>query len=283
MAFDPWKHAENALGIPEIRERLRRIPNRLNEYGYDAWGFHPETAARVLSLAYALYRRYWRVEVHGIERVPHGRVVLAANHSGQLPVDGLLLWVAMAMEADPPRIARGMAERWFPTLPYISILMPRMGHVLGDPTNCERLLENGEAILVFPEGARGCGKTWWHRYELVDFGQGFVRLALKTRSPIVPIAVIGGEEQMPSLYNWETLARLLGMPYFPVTPTFPLLGPLGGLPLPTKYHIYFDEPVEFEGDPDGPDAEIVPMVEVVKSKIKRMIEYGLEQRTSVWW
>lgn len=267
----------------EVKRRLKRLPNKLNEFNYDAWGFHPEVAKYGLTLAVWLYRYYWRTEVFGIEKVPTGRVLLIANHSGQLPMDGLLIATAMFMEADPPRLTRAMIERWFGRLPVLSTFAARHGQILGDPKNCVKLLQNGECVLVFPEGVRGSGKLWYDRYQLMEFGLGFMRLALKTKTPIVPVSVIGGEEQAPALYNLKSVADLLGMPYLPITPTFPWLGPLGLLPLPTKYRIYFGDPLQFTGDPNETDEEVQKKVDIVKSKIYKNIRYGLAQRKNIFW
>jgi 1-acyl-sn-glycerol-3-phosphate acyltransferase len=268
--------AMDGLVDPEVDARLRRIPNRLNDYGYDAWGFNPEQAKYFYSFAALLYRHYFRVETEGIHHVPPGRVLLIANHGGQLPFDGLMLSTAMLLAAEPPRAVRGMAEKWFPTLPVMSWMMPRLGHVVGTPHNCVQLLEHDEAVMVFPEGVRGSGKLWDERYQLKEFGRGFLRLALRTRTPIVPVGIVGSEEQAPSFANLKPLAKALGFPYFPVGPTL-------GLPLPSKYHIYFDEPLVFEGHPDEPDAEMERKVEVVKSKIARLLHYGIESREGVFW
>lgn len=267
----------------EIKRRLKRLPNKLNEYNYDAWGFHPEMAQYGLQVCVWLYRYYWRTEVYGIEKVPTGRVLMIGNHSGQLPMDGLNIAAAMFMDAEPPRLVRTMIERWFGNMPILSTFVARQGQILGDPQNCIKLLENDECVLVFPEGARGSGKLWYDRYQLVDFGLGFMRIALKTKTPIIPISIIGGEEQMPAFYNMKTLAKLIGAPYLPLTATFPWLGPLGVIPLPTKYHIYFGDPLYFEGDPNETDEEIQKKVDIVRSKIYKNIRYGLAQRKSIFW
>jgi 1-acyl-sn-glycerol-3-phosphate acyltransferase len=267
----------------EIKRKLKRLPNKLNEFNYDAWGFHPEIAKYGLTLSYWLYKYYWRTEVFGIEKVPEGRVLLIANHSGQLPIDGALICVAMLMEAEPPRLARAMIERWFGASPVLSTFAARHGQILGDPKNCIKLLENNECVLVFPEGVKGSGKVWYDRYQLMEFGLGFMRLALKTKTPIVPISVIGGEEQAPSLYSSKTLAKIFGLPYFPFTPTFPWLGALGLIPYPTKYRIYFGDPLEFNGDANDTDDEIQKKVDIVKSKIYKNIRYGLAQRKNIFW
>jgi len=267
----------------EIKRRLKRLPNKLNEFNYDAWGFHPEMAQYGLQLCVWLYRYYWRTEVHGIEKVPEGRVLLIGNHSGQLPMDGVNIAAAMLMDAEPPRLVRTMIERWFGTMPLVSTFASRNGQILGDPKNCIKLLENDECVMVFPEGARGSGKLWYDRYTLVDFGLGFMRLALKTKTPIVPVSVIGGEEQMPSFYDAKPLAKMLGLPYFPITPTFPWLGLLGFVPFPTKYHIYFDDPIYFEGTGNETDAEIQKKVDIVKKRILDNLSFGLAQRKHIFW
>src|SRR5262249_8285774 len=156
--------------------------------------------------------------VRGIENVPRGRVLLIANHSGQIPIDAALIGASLFMDAEPPRFMRAMVERWAHTLPFVSLLFSRVGQVVGVPENAHRLLEQEEALLVFPEGSRGISKTFDRRYQLVDFGLCFMRLAIETNTPIVPVAVIGGEEQYISVANVESLAKLFKMPAFPVIP-----------------------------------------------------------------
>jgi 1-acyl-sn-glycerol-3-phosphate acyltransferase len=268
----------NTAPLPEgVREQLREDA-QVNSAGYDPWGLHVETAERTLRSAHWLYERYFRVKTHGIENVPAGRVMLVPNHSGQLPLDGMFVAMAMIFDGAPPRIVRGMVERWFPSLPFISTLFVRCGQTVGDPRNCIRLLERDQAILVFPEGVRGSGKTYWNRYQLQRFGTGFLRIALQTNTPIVPVAVVGAEETYPSIYNADWLARLLKIPYVPVTPTWPLLGPLGAIPLPVQIDLHFGEPLRFDGDADSPDHEVEGMVEEVKGRIQSMLDQGLSQR-----
>ena len=262
----------------EINKRLARVSNRLNEYRYDPWGFNPESAQVGVQVFNWLYKYYWRVETFDIDRVPPGRLLLVGNHSGQLPIDGAMLAIAMLREADPPRIVRGMVERWFTTLPLLGTFIARHGSIVGDPHNCIRLLENGDAIMVFPEGIRGSGKLWKDRYQLMEFGPGFMRLALQTDTPVVPFGVIGGEEQAPSFANLRPLARLFNLPYFPITPVWPWLGPLGMVPFPTKYRIYFGRPLRFRGRHDDTDAVIGRKVDQVKQAIRRLLDRGLKER-----
>jgi 1-acyl-sn-glycerol-3-phosphate acyltransferase len=265
--------------IDEIDERLARIPTRLNEYGYDPFGMDPDYGRR-LALVLALAYRYWfRAEAKGIEKVPQGRVLLIDNHEGNtFAWDGTLLGAALLLEAEPPRIARGMGEYFLPTIPFFNVAMQRLGSVVGTPGNCARLLENEEAIMVFPEGQRGFVKTWRQRYELQTFGLGFMRLALETDTPIVPIGIVGGEEQSPGLANIRPLGKLIGSPAFPITLTFPLLGPAGFIPLPVKFRLHFGEPLHFEGDPTEEDALVEKKVEVVKDAIRELVRQGRAQR-----
>jgi len=156
--------------------------------------------------------------------------------------------------------------------------MQRFGSVVGTPENCSQLLEQGEAIMAFPEGQRGFVKTYAHRYELQEFGLGFMRLALETDTPIVPVGIVGSEEQSPGLANLRSIGKLVGSPAFPITLTFPWLGLAGFVPLPVKYQIEFGEPLAFEGDPTEDDAAIEAKVEVVKAAIRSMVAAGLERR-----
>jgi len=267
----------------EIDERMLRIPTRLNAYGYDPWGFHIDTTRRSTLVTSLLYRYWFRVETHGIDRVPPGRMLLISNHAGQIALDAAMISLACFLEGEPPRIVRGMGEYWLPTVPWVNIIMVRTGSVVGTRKNCIDLLENEEAVIAFPEGIRGMNKLIWERYQLQEFGQGFMRLALETRTPIVPIAVVGSEEQAPGIANLRTLARLLRMPAFPVTLTWPWLGPLGMVPLPVKYHIYFGEPMQFEGNPSDEDEVIADKVEQVKGRIASMLADGLARRRSLFW
>ncbi|MBW2495150.1 MAG: acyltransferase family protein [Deltaproteobacteria bacterium] len=265
-----------------IDENLSRIPNELNEYGYDAYGMSPYWMRRVLIPFALLYRYYFRVEVAGIENMPEGRVIVIANHAGQLPFDAAMLGLALLMEAQPPRIARGMGEYWIPQLPWVSVVAARTGTLVGTPQNCIHLLENGECVLAFPEGVRGMNKLFSQRYKLQRFGSGFMRLALETDTPIVPVAIVGSEEQHPSFANLEGIARMFGAPALPITPTFPWFGPLGLLPLPVKYHIYFGEPQRFEGDPSDEDAIIDAKVDEVKAKIAALLARGRRERGGIF-
>jgi len=266
----------------EIDARLAEVPTELNDYGFDRYGFHPATYRHAALPGAILYRYYFRVETHDIDRVPEGRVLLICNHAGQLPFDGMMLGTAMLLEARPPRVARPMAEYWVSQLPFISEMAARTGSLVGTPRNCTKMLEHGECVMVFPEGVRGMNKLYSQRYELQRFGLGFMRLALETDTPIVPVSVVGSEEQQPGLANLESLGRVLGMPALPITPTFPWLGPLGLWPLPVKYRLYFGEPLRFQGSPTDEDAVVQRHVDVVRAAIEAMFERGLREREGIF-
>lgn len=276
-AADAWRRR---IG-EEIEARLARLPSSRPDDEMDPFGLDLEWGKYALSVVAALHRRYFRVEVHGIENVPRGRVLLIANHSGQVPIDGAMIGGSLFFDAEPPRIVRSMVEKWSQTLPFVSQLFPRVGQVVGVPENARRLLEYEEAVLVFPEGSRGISKPFRDRYTLTEFGLGFMRLALETNTPIVPVAVIGAEEQYISFGNVDGLSRLLGMPNFPLVPQFFVPGLQ--LPLPTKYRIHFGEPMRFSGDPDDDDAIVDEKVAVVKATIQSMLNRGIKERRSIFF
>ena len=273
----------SARGLgPEIEERLQKIPTRLNEYGFDQFGLEPAGVTNQMLFSALLYRYYFRVETRGIEKVPSGRVLLISNHAGQLPFDGMMLGVAMLLEAEPPRIVRGMGEYWIPQLPFVGVAAIRSGSMVGTPENCVQMLEADECVMVFPEGVRGMNKLFRDRYKLQRFGQGFVRLALETDTPVVPVGIVGSEEQQPGLANLPRLGRLLGMPAFPITLGFPWLGPLGILPLPVKYRIGFGDPIRFEGSATEDDAAVQAKVDVVRDAIHALLDRGRAVRKGIF-
>jgi len=267
-----------ALAGPGVRERIAKLRQAgRNEYGVDPYGFDLDYAIGAIAPFLWLYKKYFRVQVHGIDNVPRqGRFLLVSNHSGQIPLDAAMLGVACLMEMDPPRPVRALVEKWVPTLPFVSTYYARLGQVVGTPENCRRLLQADEALMVFPEGVRGLNKPWSQRYQLQDFGQGFLRLALETDALVVPVGVVGAEEQAPNLLNLGFVARLLSMPAFPLTPT--------GLPfpLPTRYHLWFGKPLRFAGSADDEDAVLSAKVEEVRAAVRALLERGLAERTGVF-
>jgi 1-acyl-sn-glycerol-3-phosphate acyltransferase len=266
------------MEIPGFEERLSSLNVELNSAGFDRWGLHPETLRKFAPLLYILYKKYFRVEATGLENIPDGRVLYICNHGGQIPLDAMMAGMALFLESNPPRIARGMVERWVPTVPFVSSLFTRIGAMIGDPNNCRDLLMHDQSVMVFPEGVKGSGKLYKERYQLQKFGTGFMRLALETNTPIIPVAIIGAEEAYPGIMNLKKFAKLIGAPYFPITPFFPLLGPLGLVPLPTKVTVRFGKPISFEGSENESEEKIREKVQVVKDALQAEINIGLDKR-----
>ncbi len=266
----------------EISDQVDKIPVELNEYGYDPWGFRPAVLKRTMLPAAVLYRYYFRCKTKGIDNLPEGKMLLIGNHGGQVAFDGMMTMTALLLEGLPPRLVRGMGEYWLGEIPWFNVWMERMGSAVGTPRTCMDMLRRGECVLAFPEGVRGMNKTYADAYQLQEFGNGFMRLALETSTPIVPFAVVGSEEQAPGIANLKSVGSLLGMPAFPITLTWPWLGPLGMIPFPVRYHIEFGEPMLFEGDPNDDDAVIVEKVDEVKGTIQGMLRRGLAERKSIF-
>ena len=231
-----------------LRDAVERLSQRLRgDYHEDEWGFDEQFAEAVYPLFEFLYDTWWRVEADGVRHVPsHGRALLVSNHAGSLfPFDASMILGAIMKEHPLPRWARFLVLDWAFVLPFISTFMRRVGGVPASPHNAARLLEQDELVMAFPEGAKGTGKPFSERYRLQRFGRGgFVEVALRTGAPIVPVAVVGAEEIYPKLADAKPLARAIGAPFVPITPTFPWLGPLGLIPLPSRWRIEFCEPVD---------------------------------------
>jgi 1-acyl-sn-glycerol-3-phosphate acyltransferase len=272
----------------ELRDALDRMLKRLaGDYQEDEWGFDEEFADALLPFLEFLYDRWWRVETIGARNVPsHGRAMLVANHAGVLPWDATMISVGLLREHPLPRYARFLVLNWAFQLPYVSVAMRKVGGVVASPYNALRLLEQDELVAVFPEGAKGAGKPFKDRYRLERFGRGgFVEIALRTGAPIVPVAVVGSEEIYPKIAEAPAVARLIGAPYFPLTPTFPLLGPLGFVPLPSKWRIEFGTPIETAHF--GPDAAedrsfVFELSEQVREAIQNNVYENLVERGSAF-
>jgi 1-acyl-sn-glycerol-3-phosphate acyltransferase len=267
----------------EIAERFAKAPLRLNRYGFDPYGLSPDAARQLMLPMALLYRYYFRVETHGIESVPRGGMLLVANHAGQFAWDGSMLAMAMLLEAEPPRLARGMGEYFLWRVPWLGLSASRGGTMVGTPENCVAMLEAGECVMVFPEGARGANKPFHKRYQLQRFGTGFARLALQAGVPVVPVGIVGSEEQQPGFANLEDLGAKLGLPSLPITITSPWLGLLGpAMALPVKYHIHFGEPLVLEGDAHDEDAVVEQQVEHVKGAIAGLLAEGRRTRRGIF-
>ena len=259
----------------ELKAQIDKIKANTGTMGYDPWGLNLDDAALGLAALKPVYDNYFRVTTHDIENVPgHGRALLIGNHAGNWPLDGVMISLSIALRDQDPRICRAMVERFFPTVPYLGKAMNRAGAVVGDPQNCIRMLENEEAVIVFPEGVGGSGKTWDKRYQLQRFGNGFLHMAMQTNTPIIPVGVIGFEETMPSLKNLAPQLAWTG-----VAPPIVSVGPQ--FPLPAKVSIYYGEPLQFENDAKS-EAEVSHRVEQVKDSIRALLERGLSERQGIY-
>ena len=254
----------------------------------DEFGADRRFTESVLPFFEFLYTVWWRVETTGIERVPErGPGLIVANHSGVLPYDGVMIKLAVRHEHPARRDCRMLALDMFALLPFLAPMLAKSGAVRANPENGERLLEKGELVGVFPECVKGVGKHFRERYKLARFGRGgFVRLALRTGAPVIPCAVVGAEEIHPVLAKADWVGRPLGLPYFPITPTFPILGPLGVVPLPSKWSIDFADPIDLRSY--GPEAADDPILvnrlsEDVRTTIQGMIDGRVARRRSVWF
>jgi 1-acyl-sn-glycerol-3-phosphate acyltransferase len=281
----PEAITRGAVALPgDARETLTRIVERMEgDYADDEWGFDEGFAELVEPFFGFLYQTWWRVKVTGAERVPaHGRALLTANHAGILPWDATMISMALLREHPLPRYPRFLVLNWAFDLPWISAGMRKVGGVVASPFNAMRLLEQNHLVAVFPEGVKGTGKPYGERYRLQRFGRGgFVEIALRTGAPIVPVAVVGSEEIYPKVADLPVVARLIGAPYFPVTPTFPLLGPLGIVPLPSKWRIEFLDPIETASyGPEGAEdrALVLELSERVRDKIQQALYANLVNR-----
>jgi len=289
--LDPMTAAQHAAEeLPKVLgDAVDRISRRLRgEYHEDEWGFDEEFAEGVYPFFQFLYDSWWRVEAEGVRNVPsHGRALLVSNHAGSLfPFDASMILGAIMNEHPLPRWPRFMVLDWAFALPFLSIFMRRVGGVPASPHNAARLLEQDELVMAFPEGVKGTGKAFSERYRLQRFGRGgFVEVALRARAPIVPVAVVGSEEIYPKLADAKPVARAIGAPFVPITPTFPWLGPLGLIPLPSKWRIEFCDPIDLSEY--GPDAAedrrlLFDISEQVRETIQEKLYENLVKRGSAF-
>ncbi len=271
-----------AGGLAFLRRRLT------GDYPVDEFGYDPDLSDHLLLPSLRpLYQRWFRVETIGLHNVPSsGGALVVANHSGTIPLDALMTAVALHDRHPARRALRMLAADLVFTLPVVGSLARKAGHTLACNPDAERLLTAGEIAGVWPEGFKGIGKPFSERYKLQRFGRGgFVSAALRTGVPIIPVSIVGAEEIYPMVGNLRTLARLLGLPYLPVTPTFPLLGPLGLVPLPSKWLIEFGEPIATdELDPSAAEDPMVvfEITDRVREVIQQTLYALLVQRRSVF-
>ena len=258
-------------------------PPRLDDFGFDR-----EFTELLQPVAEWFYRRYWRVESMGVQNVPaSGRALLVANHAGVIPWDGAMIRTAITTEHPEPRHARMLVADFAFKMPFVSEFLLKTGNVVAHPENATTLLEREELVGVFPEGVKGASKLYQDRYRVRRFGRGgFIQVAMRTQSPIIPVAVVGSEEVHPVLFDVPILAELLGLPAFPVTPTWPWLGLLGTVPLPSKWLISFGEPIDLSGyspamasDP----ALVLELSERVRSQIQARLFELLPRRQTPFY
>jgi 1-acyl-sn-glycerol-3-phosphate acyltransferase len=262
----------------ELEERADRVELPAGPNGYDPFGAHKDGAAFGLALTKPLYERYFRVRSRGHEHVPaDGPVIIAANHSGTLPFDALMLYADLLRHTDPPRLPRAVADQFVPSLPWVNVVFARAGAFGGARRNFEHLLEAGSLVIVFPEGTPGIGKPFSKRYRLEDWREGHVELSIQYRAPIVPAAVVGAEEQMPALGR-ITRFHPFGTPYIPI--------PLTPFPLPVRYHIRYGPALHlYEGldasAADDPEIAISGAAKV-KSAVQGLIDQLRAERKGVF-
>ena len=295
LAVNVLRAAATSAGMPaeeverQVAETLAYLRRRLTgDYVVDEFGFDEDYTVNVhLPLLRPLYQKWFRVEVRGIENIPDvGGALVVGNHSGTIAMDSLMTQVAVYDEHPRNRHLRMLGADLVFQMPFIGTMARRSGTTLAANSDAERLLSSGALVGVWPEGFKGVGKPFSERYKLQRFGRGgFVSAALRAGVPIVPVSIVGAEEIYPILGNMPAVARLLGLPYAPITPTFPLLGPLGMVPLPSKWLIEFGPPIETTSF--GPDAADDPMLvfdltDQVRETIQQTLYSLLMQRKSVF-
>lgn len=278
----------NGLNIFTLRKKYHELALKLRSDEVDPFGYDPIFDEFFQPLFEFLYEKYWRVNTYGMNNIPtEGPVLLVGNHSGGLPYDAAMLKIAIHKEHPSHREARFLVEDFIYHFPFLGSIINRFGGIRACPENAARLLANNQLLVVFPEGVKGLGKLYSERYRLARFGRGgFVRLCLKTRATMVPVAFVGPEDIHPMIAKDRLLSQMMGIPYFPVTWTFPWLGPLGMIPLPSKWSIHILPAIDFSNY--GPGAEkdrtlVYKMSNQVKSMIQDTLSEQIKKRQGVWF
>lgn len=275
------------MGFAQFLYQQQELAQRGADYAVDDFGFDAQWTESFLAAFMVLYRDYWRVEATGVENVPaQGRALLVSNHAGVLPWDGTMIKTAVFAEHPHPRHVRALVASMFLGMPVLSWFLRRTGQTVGHPDDTRRLLERDELVLVFPEGVRGTGKNFKDRYRLRRFGRGgFVATAIRSRAPIIPISVVGSEEIYPMVADLAPIAKFFGLPYFPVTPFWPWLGPLGLIPLPSKWRIQFHPAVHVEEHPPeaaDDQALVMALADEIRDTIQEGVYDNLRLRRGVF-
>jgi 1-acyl-sn-glycerol-3-phosphate acyltransferase len=252
-------------------EAFKKLQERYKDYR-DPWGFNLKAVRNAMEFVLPLYRNYFKVRVFGLENVEDKPYMIVSNHTGQVPIDGMLITTAFAYEMDKPRVIHSMVERFMAGLPFLGDISAQTGAVLGDRDNCKWLLKEGESILVFPEGVRGINKSTKDFYKTQSFSNGFYRIALETKSQILPISVIGAEEMFPFTIQAGHIGKKFGLPSLPLVTNL--------FPLPSPIDIYIGKPIDLnpELNPESQDKDIRKSVFHIENEIKKNIELGLESR-----
>ena len=273
-----------------LEEALAFLRRRLTgEYEIDEFGFDPDLTEQVLApLARFLHERWWRVDWIGMENVPaSGAALLVSNHAGTVPWDAVVMKFGVLDHHPAKRHVRLLAADLAFRMPFVGPLARKSGNTLATSEDAHRLLDKGELLGVFPEGYKGVGKPFSQRYKLQRFGRGgFIELALRARCPIIPVSIVGSEEIYPLIHNAKALARVGGFPYFPITPFFPWLGPLGLIPLPTKWIIEFGPPIETSDlaeDAWQDPLTVFELTDRVRDEIQQTLYRNLMHRRSVFY
>lgn len=264
---------------PEEFERLQGVHFHDAGHGYDAFGMHPAFVGLGAVVTRDLYDRYFRVISYDPHHVPeYGPAILAANHSGNIPIDGMMLWADVLRRTNPPRVVRAVADHFVPAMPWIGTFFARSGVVGGSRGNARALLEAGELLMIFPEGTPAILKPWKQRYQLFEFRQGHAELAIRHSAPVVPVGIVGAEEQLPQLFSSRRLGKLVGAPAMPI-PAVPV-------PLPVRYHILYGEPLRFDKEFSPADADDPVVVKAAAARVRAAVEgliaRGLRERKGVF-
>ena len=264
MKLSPKDTQRKELAYEKLRLRYKDYK--------DPWGFNLDAAKTAMDIVLPLYRNYFKVRVFGIENVKDKPYMIVSNHTGQIPIDAVLIIMAFAYEFERPRVLHSMIERFMSGLPFLGNFAAQTGSILGDRDNCKWLLEQNESILVFPEGVRGINKSTKDFYKLQTFSSGFYRIALQANAEILPISVVGAEEMFPIVFQASKIAKKLGLPNLPL--------PLNLIPLPSPIDIYIGEPVKLASGLswESPEKDLRPHIKKIEKQIKRNIHRGLEDK-----
>lgn len=283
-----WKNSKTLTFSDPLKALASRSPAYFEKYADkdDEFGFSIETFARWEPFFRFLYEDYFKVEVRGIENIPsEGATILVGNHSGLLPLDGCMLTMAMCNSHESPRRVRYLVTDWFYDIPGLREWVSETGQVRATLENAEKLIANKEIVGVYPEGIRGVGKPYKYKYRVLDFHPGFVKLAIETQTPLVPIATVGGDEIFPNLVNIKELALLLRMPFYPLTPGFPWLPfPLMFFPLPVKWLINVHKPIHLGYPPErAKDKKLVlSIAREIQYEVQKDLNKLVSERKSVF-